>query len=117
MPSGYRGLPTEKVTATSSESDKRCLGSPLCGLHPDGERQNFSRRSLKLSPSESHIFETVSQELCPSDGIDIFRLNLKTLDPRPLTRNPKLDLIKRELMMMMMNRRRSGRAPAKETHS
>ena len=26
------------------------------------------RRSLKLSPSESHIFKTVSQELCPSDG-------------------------------------------------
>ena len=25
-------------------------------------------RSLKLSPSESHIFKTVSQELCPSDG-------------------------------------------------
>ena len=27
-----------------------------------------SRRSLKSSPSESHIFRTVSQELCPCDG-------------------------------------------------
>ena len=26
------------------------------------------RRSLKLSPSESHMFKTVSQDLCPSDG-------------------------------------------------
>ena len=26
-------------------------------------------RSLKLSPSESHIFKTVSQEICPSDGM------------------------------------------------
>jgi len=26
------------------------------------------RRSLKLSPSKSHIFKTVYQELCPSDG-------------------------------------------------
>ena len=31
-------------------------------------RKEVSRHSLKLSPSESHMFKNVSQELCPSDG-------------------------------------------------
>jgi hypothetical protein len=43
--------------------------SPDCEKVPciRGKR-DVLRRSLKLSPSESHIVKTVYQELCPSDG-------------------------------------------------
>jgi hypothetical protein len=33
-----------------------------------GDKLSFLRRSLKLSPSESHIFKIVSQEVGPRNG-------------------------------------------------
>ena len=61
---------------------------PGCPLFPEDEREGrrgrgvphhlrcqiqgasfrVIKRSLKLSPGESHMFKTVSPELCPSDG-------------------------------------------------
>ena len=51
-----RGLQAPSRTASAGSS---CI-------HP-GSHLVLSR-SLKLSPSESHIFKTVSHELCPCDG-------------------------------------------------
>ena len=42
------------------------VGNVLLLMNP--AKKYLLKRSLKLSPSESHIFKTVSQELCPSDG-------------------------------------------------
>ena len=36
--------------------------------HPGRLGSKVLSRSLKLSPSESHIFKIIAQELCPSDG-------------------------------------------------
>ena len=40
------------------------------------------KRSLRLSPSNSHIFKTVSQELCPSD-VRLCLLRVPAVDPPP----------------------------------
>ena len=41
---------------------------PMHGCFPKRSTLQVLSRSLRLSPSESHILKTVSQERCPSDG-------------------------------------------------
>ena len=55
-----------KASKEGSKKELRDLKHSTIQRVPASERA-FSRSSLKLSPSDSHIFKTVSQALCSSD--------------------------------------------------
>ena len=58
----FKGNPKVRLNPLVDE------GKILLAMQLIHSKDPLLRHFLKLSPSESHMFKTVSQELCPSDA-------------------------------------------------